>query len=223
MKLQNQQIAMPSPYQKFDIKFSHEQYLHNLRGKLCHAQSILVNTRDTIKLVREHGSAMELCQDFPAEEHSNFRRDLDSLSREVDCHIGTSNKLLRMSDDLKSMANFPQYAQWLFEGHDVTNSPVFQYNNILTFHNQELQRDASLKLTHLAQADAVESKNMAVLADLTYKDSRTMRIATVIAMFYLPANLVMVCCLYLSTACKLHRSFTHLPFGGSVCVGAYHN
>lgn len=34
---------------------------------------------------------------------------------------------------------------------------------------------------------------MAVLADLTYKDSRTMRIATVIAMFYLPANLVMVC------------------------------
>lgn len=34
---------------------------------------------------------------------------------------------------------------------------------------------------------------MAVLADLTYKDSRTMRIATVIAMFHLPANLVMVC------------------------------
>ncbi|KAG6365617.1 hypothetical protein INS49_007228 [Diaporthe citri] len=32
---------------------------------------------------------------------------------------------------------------------------------------------------------------MAILADLTYRDSRTMRIATVIAMFYLPANLVM--------------------------------
>jgi hypothetical protein len=42
------------------------------------------------------------------------------------------------------------------------------------------------------QADAVENRDMAVLADLTYKDSRTMRIATVIAMFYLPANLVMV-------------------------------
>lgn len=64
---------------------------------------------------------------------------------------------------------------------------------------------------------------MAVLADLTYKDSRTMRIATVIAMFYLPANLVMVCFLYLSTARKLHKSFTHLPFGGSVRVRAYQN
>lgn len=67
-----------------------------------------------------------------------------------------------------------------------------QYENILTFHGQELQHETSLKLAHLAQADAVENKDMAILADLTYKDSRTMRIATVIAMFYLPANLVMV-------------------------------
>ncbi len=33
---------------------------------------------------------------------------------------------------------------------------------------------------------------MAVLADLTYKDSRSTRIATAIAMFYLPVNLVLV-------------------------------
>ncbi|KAI1255335.1 hypothetical protein MGN70_003400 [Eutypa lata] len=32
---------------------------------------------------------------------------------------------------------------------------------------------------------------MATLADKTYQDSRTMRIATLVAMFYLPANLVM--------------------------------
>lgn len=61
------------------------------------------------------------------------------------------------------------------------------------FRGQELQHENGLKLTQLVQADAVENKDMAILADLTYKDSRTMRIATVIAMFYLPANLVMVC------------------------------
>lgn len=70
-----------------------------------------------------------------------------------------------------------------------------QYDNILTFRGQELQHENTLKLTQLAQADAVENKDMAILADLTYRDSRTMRIATVIAMFYLPANLVMVCSL----------------------------
>lgn len=67
-----------------------------------------------------------------------------------------------------------------------------QYSNILTFHGQELQHDTSLKLAYLAQADASGSRDMAVLADLTYKDSRSMRIATAIAMFYLPINLVMV-------------------------------
>jgi hypothetical protein len=58
---------------------------------------------------------------------------------------------------------------------------------------QELQHETSLKLAHLAQADAAGNRDMAMLADLTYKDSRTMRITTVIAMFYLPVNLAMVC------------------------------
>lgn len=76
---------------------------------------------------------------------------------------------------------------------NLSNITAVQYDNILTFRGQELQHENSLKLTQLAQADAVENKDMAILADLTYRDSRTMRIATVIAMFYLPANLVMVC------------------------------
>lgn len=76
---------------------------------------------------------------------------------------------------------------------NLSNITAVQYDNILTFRGQELQYENSLKLTQLAEADAVENKDMAILADLTYRDSRTMRIATVIAMFYLPANLVMVC------------------------------
>lgn len=48
------------------------------------------------------------------------------------------------------------------------------------------------KLTQIAQADSIETKVMVSLADATARDSRMMRIATVIAMVYLPASLVMV-------------------------------
>ncbi|KAF7527348.1 hypothetical protein G7054_g10483 [Neopestalotiopsis clavispora] len=64
-------------------------------------------------------------------------------------------------------------------------------SNILTFHSQELHLNNSFKLAQLAQADAAGRKEMAVLADLTFRDSRAMRIATAIAMIYLPINLVM--------------------------------
>ncbi len=52
--------------------------------------------------------------------------------------------------------------------------------------------DNGVKLAQLAQSDATEKKIMVVLANKTAEDSRTMRIATIVAMFYLPANLVMV-------------------------------
>ena len=53
---------------------------------------------------------------------------------------------------------------------------------------------------------------MAVLADLTYKDSRSMRIATAIAMFYLPVNLVMV------RSVAFLKSYTSLiPLGTRAC------
>lgn len=52
--------------------------------------------------------------------------------------------------------------------------------------------DNGVKLAQLAQSDATEKKIMVMLANKTAEDSRTMRIATIVAMFYLPANLVMV-------------------------------
>jgi hypothetical protein len=48
-------------------------------------------------------------------------------------------------------------------------------------------------LRQLAQAGAVDNQNLAHITEETRKDSRTMRIATLIAMAYLPANLVTVC------------------------------
>jgi hypothetical protein len=68
-----------------------------------------------------------------------------------------------------------------------------KYDDILKYHGQELLHNNGLKLTQIAQNDSSDTKTMACLAEKTYQDSRTTRIATVIAMFYLPANLVTVC------------------------------
>lgn len=54
-------------------------------------------------------------------------------------------------------------------------------------------RNNGMRLTQIAQADSIETKFMVSISNKMYEDSRTMRIATVIAMLYLPANLVMVC------------------------------
>ncbi|KAH6717630.1 hypothetical protein BKA61DRAFT_670054 [Leptodontidium sp. MPI-SDFR-AT-0119] len=161
------EIAIPNPYKNFKINFSHEQHLHHLRGKLHHARSILTNTMNTFRIIAEHESAVAQEQSLCPVVHHEFQRELRNLSREVDNYLDTSQKFLCMADDLKSM-----------------------YDNILTFHGQEIQHDTSLKLAQLAQADAAGNRDMAVLADLTHKDSRSMRIATAIAMFYLPVNLV---------------------------------
>lgn len=94
---------MPSPYQKFKVDFSHEQQLQISRGKLSHALNILTNTRDTLRLISDHSKAMVRSKSIPAAEHTDFKRDLDNLSRDIQCYVRTSQKLLRMSDDLKSM------------------------------------------------------------------------------------------------------------------------
>ncbi|KAI0550438.1 hypothetical protein F4679DRAFT_542383 [Xylaria curta] len=167
-KVLNQQIAIPNPYRKFKINFSHEQHLHLLKGKLHHARTILVNTKNTFNVIVEHECLVAREQNLSLTVHEEFQRRLRNISCEVDTYIETTYKLLCISDDLKSM-----------------------YSNILTFHGQELQHETSLKLAYLAQDDATGNKDMAVLADLTYKDSRSMRIATAIAMFYLPVNLVL--------------------------------
>ncbi|KAI1737671.1 hypothetical protein F4680DRAFT_450635 [Xylaria scruposa] len=167
-KVLNQQIAIPNPYRKLKINFSHEQHLHLLKGKIHHARTILINTKNTFKVIAEHECFIAREQSLCPAVHEDFQRRLRNISCEVDNYIETTHKLLCISDDLKSM-----------------------YSNILTFHGQELQHETSLKLTYLAQDDATGNKDMAVLADLTYKDSRSMRIATAIAMFYLPINLVL--------------------------------
>lgn len=73
-----------------------------------------------------------------------------------------------------------------------------KHDDILKFHGQELIYHNSMELTKIARAESDETKVVVSLADQTSQDSRIMRIVTIIAMLYLPANLVMVCLHYQS-------------------------
>ncbi|KAI0399416.1 hypothetical protein F4802DRAFT_589612 [Xylaria palmicola] len=166
-KLLNQRIAIPQAYHKFKVRFPDEQHLHYLRGKLHSALTILLNTKTTLGTIAEHEVSLAQEHSVPSVAHENFQRQLRNICREVDGYMETTHKLLRISDDIRTM-----------------------YSDIITFRGQELQCDASQSLERLAQEGAAGNRDMAVLAKLAFKDSRSMQIATTIATFYLPINLV---------------------------------
>ncbi|KAI1125641.1 hypothetical protein F5Y10DRAFT_246502 [Nemania abortiva] len=167
LKLLNGEIAISKPYADFGIGFSSKQQVHNLRQKLHHAGSILANTANILTTIKSHEEATaKLCKITPS-THQYFQRELRNMSGELKNYKQTVQELLSVADDISQM-----------------------YDDILKYHGQELLHNNGLKLTHIAQMDSYETKTMAFLASRTHQDSRTMRIATVIAMFYLPANLV---------------------------------
>jgi hypothetical protein len=105
-KVLNQQIAMPNPYRVFKINFSHEQRLHNLKGKLHHARNILINTRKNLNVIAGHESVMAEQLGLSPAVHNDFQCELKNITREVESYIGTSRKLLFTSDNLKSMVGY---------------------------------------------------------------------------------------------------------------------
>ncbi|ETS86983.1 hypothetical protein PFICI_00811 [Pestalotiopsis fici W106-1] len=118
--------------------------------------------------MENHGDAVAQRFGLAASTHERFQRELRGISTELQHYTETTKKLLNFSEDIRSM-----------------------YDDILKFRGQELLHDNGVRLAQIAQADSVENKTMLSLADKTAQDSRTMRIATLIAMVYLPANLVM--------------------------------
>ena len=74
----------------------------------------------------------------------------------------------------------------------LTFDITLKSNDILRFKDQELLYDNGLTLARIGQADTLQRRFMMISANGTARDSRTMRIATVVAILYLPSNLVMV-------------------------------
>ncbi|TPX18291.1 uncharacterized protein E0L32_011789 [Thyridium curvatum] len=162
-------IAISKSFTEFQVDFASTQKTLQLRLELHQAHSILENTLDTIKTLNQHEGLIAKFCTTPVGHRRQFRCALDNISRELRGHLRTVQVLLSSSDEIKQMSD-----------------------NIVLFRGQEVQCQNGAQLAQLAHIDLAETKTMSALTNKTAQDSQTMRIATVVAMLYLPANLVLV-------------------------------
>ncbi|KAI1284234.1 hypothetical protein F5Y07DRAFT_349137 [Xylaria sp. FL0933] len=161
-------ISISKPYGEFGLDLSSKQQVHSLRRKLFRSRSILSKIRATLMKIKMHEQRVaKLCK-LPANMQQGFQNDLSNMSADVDNHLQTIRKLLSMSYDIKAM-----------------------YTNIIHLSSQDLMHQNAMKLSQIAENDSRDNKIMVSISNKMYHDSRTMRIATVVAMLYLPANVVL--------------------------------
>lgn len=91
------------------------------------------------------------------------------------------------------MSFSPQYVAVMRGGHQVLYiADETQNKDIIALANQATLIKNGMSLAYLSQLGVADSRVMITMANQTQQDSRTMRIATVVAIVFLPANLVMV-------------------------------
>ncbi|KAI0890838.1 hypothetical protein F4806DRAFT_347369 [Annulohypoxylon nitens] len=168
LKRLNQEIAIYKSFGEFGVNFSSKQDIHTLRQRLHDARAILVNLLNTLSALRKHEEIVAKSCNLAMATHRDFQYELESICNELKNHKQSIRKMLSISQDTRAM-----------------------YDDILKLHGQELLHVNSVKLANIAESSSNESKSLTVLADKTYQDSRMTRIATIVAMIYLPANLVM--------------------------------
>ena len=76
----------------------------------------------------------------------------------------------------------------------IYSSDMWQLFKILDYRNDSTILENGFSLRRLAVTASSEGKLMLQIAEHTRKDSRTMRVASLIALIYLPASLVAVRC-----------------------------
>ncbi|KAJ0108127.1 hypothetical protein J7T55_007246 [Diaporthe amygdali] len=110
--------------------------------------------------------------------------------------LDTIRAIRAYAKKISALCDLPSTMQQAFEirlenqANELRNHS--RYDDILKSYQQELLHKNGVHLATIAQSDSAETKFMASISDKTYQDSRTMRIATLIAMLYLPANLVLL-------------------------------
>ncbi|CEI59928.1 unnamed protein product [Fusarium venenatum] len=164
----NKDISMSMPYSKYNIGFSSINRIHHLRKKMLHAQSILSNTSETVVTIRVHEQTASRQFEVPSYTRAEFKAELKNITNDLRNFRTTIQKLLALSLDSRSM-----------------------HNDIISFQKQELGLSDSMKLTQIAEADSAESQTMASIAKITHNDSRKVRVMTMVALLYLPLNLVL--------------------------------
>ncbi|RSL46881.1 hypothetical protein CEP54_013662 [Fusarium duplospermum] len=156
------------PFAEYKIEFSSMVRINLLRQKIQYAQSILTNTLETVATIQVHEETVSNHLRLSSSTRTSFRTELNNISNDLRNFLTTAQKLLALSTDSRSI-----------------------HEDILSFHKQDLSHRNSIRLTQIAEADSAESRIMASIAERTHQDSRQVRVMTMIALFYLPINLVL--------------------------------
>jgi hypothetical protein len=184
-------------FKEFDVSFIFSQRIHSLRKKLNHARCILENTRNTLASIRLHSQKMTQMSRFSIRLTEFFQFKLENIFSELCNHFSITCKLLRISEDIRFMIIFflsmHKLIRLIDQKHDHWSlNKYFQNNDILRFRDQRRLYDNELDLTRIDQTNALEKKIMLYFANRIVRDFRIVRIVTVIAMFYLSTNLIMI-------------------------------
>jgi hypothetical protein len=168
------------------------QKVHSIRKRLHHVKTILEGTLRTVSAFTSLAAAIRKAGWVSRTAHDAFLREIGHITRDLKAYQSTTEELLSLSSDIKSTVR-PDLAciadKEFFT--DLTNSPA-KINSVLDLRNQEIFNGNSAQLHRISENNAKETQLMADIAKRTYSDSRTVRIATIIALIYLPANLVTV-------------------------------
>ncbi|KAF3198563.1 hypothetical protein TWF106_004554 [Orbilia oligospora] len=174
-KLKDMRAAPPRALNQYDLDISKSQEAHSIKKRLFHMKTILDGTLRVAVALSSLTKELRELENITKSTYDTTIRHLGNISRDLEAHKSTTDELLNWSCDIQSMINL-----------------------ILDFRNQDSLKENGVQLKAVAQANrqeaqasAIEAHHMADIARQTYADSRTMRIATVIALIYLPASLVM--------------------------------
>lgn len=99
------EVSICKPYSAFGIDLSSKQRIHVLRESLYNAYCILCNIQDTIAKIRRHANKIAYLCHVSATVQEVFQESLENMASEVRNHKRTAWKLLRLSDDIKSMVS----------------------------------------------------------------------------------------------------------------------
>ncbi|EUC37473.1 hypothetical protein COCCADRAFT_85618 [Bipolaris zeicola 26-R-13] len=166
LKTFDAKLSISKPYAEFDTDFSTSQALHQLKKQLLLALEVVDGVSRITQKLLIHLSDPRTFSNVLSQ--INMKHDLGQISSDMEGHKATIRHLLQVVESIGALNR-----------------------DILALRNQELLVKNSHVLSQLAQTSASESKTITDMTNRTQQDSRVMRIATVIAMVYLPANLVL--------------------------------
>ncbi|KAF1847232.1 uncharacterized protein K460DRAFT_352398 [Cucurbitaria berberidis CBS 394.84] len=151
-----------------ELGFSTIQDILFIRDKMHHVLTILDGTLNVLKLISSSAITLGDMTNISCSICMNIGAEFDQISADLESHRLAAKRILAISKDL-----------------------ILVNQNVLNIRNQEYLIQSSHLQTQLGEAAASENRILSSISESMGKDSRTMKIATVVAMFYLPANLVM--------------------------------